>query len=79
MKRSVILILPLALAACGAQRALQPGKGAELPVAPIGATERPDANKLVHPAPDARPVRSDEVLTGSQERRTDDFDLPPPN
>ncbi|MGL4313628.1 MAG: hypothetical protein ACRCSO_06520 [Sphingomonas sp.] len=79
MKRLVMLILPMLIAGCGAQRELQPGKGAQLPVAPYGATERPDAYKLTRTTPDARPVRSDEVLTGSQERRTDDYDLPPPN
>ncbi|KQS03392.1 argininosuccinate lyase [Sphingomonas sp. Leaf357] len=68
---------PLALAACGASTGLSPAKGDKLPVAPYGATATPTPNQLLTPSSQARPQRSDELLTQSQERRSDEFDLPP--
>jgi hypothetical protein len=50
-----------------------------LPVAPYGATATPTPADLIKPSDQARPERSDEVLKNSQQRRGDDFDLPPPN
>lgn len=73
---SVALLL---LAGCGAARELQPTEGHSLPVAPYGATTPPTARQLTRPGPQARPVRSDELLTNSDRRRVDDYDLPPPN
>jgi len=74
------LLIPFALlAGCGAAKELQPAPGRQLPVAPYGATQKPTANQLVRTGPQSRPVRSDEVLTSSSQRRSDDFDLPPPN
>ena len=67
----------LALAACGASTGLSPAKGDPLPVAPYGATATPTPTQLLTPGSQARPQRSDELLTQSQERRSDAFDLPP--
>lgn len=78
MRKLVIGVL-LLLAGCGAAKELQPAPGKHLPVAPYGATEQPSANALLRVPPQYRPVRSDELLTNSTERRSDDFDLPPPN
>ena len=76
-------LLPLAilllLTGCGAAKELQPAKGKSLPVAPFGATKSPSARQLSTPSTQARPARSDELLTNSEQRRGDDFDLPPPN
>lgn len=77
MKILAGLALPLALAACGKAAPLKPAAGAALPVAPYGATERPAADRLIAASPEARPDRQDELLRKSEERRTDEFDLPP--
>ncbi|HEU0043257.1 hypothetical protein [Sphingomonas sp.] len=76
MKRLAIIV-PLALAACGSAVGLKPPPGGTLPVAPYGATAQPTPPQLVTPTPQQRPQRSDELLTNSQQRRSDEFDLPP--
>jgi len=75
MKR--IVLLGFAVAGCGSSPGLQPGPGKALPVAPYGATATPTPRELLTPTTQQRPQRSDELLRRSQERRTDDFDLPP--
>jgi len=77
MKLLIGLALALLLAACGSMSGLKPGKGDSLPVAPYGASATPTATQLLAPTSQQRPARSDEVLTNSQERRSDEFDLPP--
>jgi ABC-type glycerol-3-phosphate transport system substrate-binding protein len=67
----------LALAACGSTRSLQPAPGGSLPVAPYGATATPTPEDLYSPGTQARPTRSIDLLQRSQERRGDEFDLPP--
>ena len=76
MKRLALFALP-ALAGCGSAVGLKPPPGATLPVAPYGATAQPTPKQLVTPTAQQRPKRSDELLTTSQERRSDEFDLPP--
>lgn len=81
MKRVLLLAAPVALAlalvACGKAAPLKPAAGESLPVAPYGATEPPTANMLLTAAPEARPDRQDELLRRSEERKSDEFDLPP--
>lgn len=76
MKRT-ILFLAVLLAGCGASRGLKPEPGEQLPVAPYGATATPQPGDLLTPGTQARPGRSDELLRNSEERRSDEFDLPP--
>ena len=76
MKRAWCL-LPLALAGCGSSLGLKPKPGAQLPVAPYGSSVRPTAAQLLTPTPQQRPQRSDELLKSSDERRANEFDLPP--
>lgn len=76
MKRAAIL-MGLLLAGCGSARDLRPAAGENLPVAPYGATETPNASDLMTPTAQQRPDRTDELLTKSDERRSDEFDLPP--
>ena len=71
-----ILLGALALGGCGAS-GLTPAPGKELPVAPYGAKARPTPAQLLTPSNQARPDRSDELLTQSQDRRSDEFSLPP--
>lgn len=75
MKRAIVL-LALALGGCGAS-GLTPAPGEKLPVAPYGAKTTPTPAQLLTPTNQARPDRSDELLTQSQDRRSDEFDLPP--
>lgn len=71
------LLMPLALAGCGSAVGLKPPPGGALPVAPYGARTQPTAPQLVTPTPQQRPQRSDELLRNSEERRANEFDLPP--
>ena len=73
-----ILLAALALGGCGAARELKPRPGETLPVAPYGAHATPTPDQLIQPTTQQRPARSDELLTNSQARRGDPFDLPPP-
>jgi hypothetical protein len=81
MKRLIplapVLGLVLALAGCGAAKQLQPAPGASLPPAPYGAKATPTPAQLLTPTTQQRPQRSDELLSNSEQRRSDDFDLPP--
>jgi hypothetical protein len=78
MKRAApTLAALLALAACGKAAGLAPRPGEQLPVAPRGARATPTPAELLTPTTQQRPQRGDELLRTSQERRSDDFDLPP--
>ncbi len=75
MRRSVLL-LAFALTACGSAATLTPKPGQSLPIAPRGARAVPTPAQLLKPTAQQRPQRSDELLTSSQARRSDEFDLP---
>ena len=79
MRRWLVLGVALALSACGAARELKPVAGETLPIAPYGAKATPSASQLLTASTQARPLRSDELLTSSQERQGNEFDLPPAN
>jgi len=79
MRTAILLGAALVLSGCGTSKGLAPPKGAALPPAPYGATVRPTATELLKPSNQARPERSDELLKSSEDRRSDEFDLPPPN
>ncbi len=66
------------LAACGSKSDLKPAVGENLPVKPAGAPKQPTAEELMAPSIQARPERSDEPLKRSEERKEDEFELPPP-
>ena len=67
----------LALAACGVRAPLQPEPGQSLPIAPETAARQPTSEELLQRPPIAAPARVDELLTRSEEREEDRFDLPP--
>lgn len=81
MRRAIAKALPvaliLALAACGQRGELAPPPGQQLPVAPYGRADRPTAERLLTPPPQAAPERSVELRKRSEERQDDPFDLPP--
>jgi hypothetical protein len=76
MMKLAILLATLALGGCGAA-GLTPAPGEKLPVAPYGAKATPTPAQLLTPNNQARPDRSEELLTQSQDRRSDEFSLPP--
>jgi hypothetical protein len=75
--RAAPLILLLLLAACGAQRDLEPQAGKSLPPPPYGRADPPTAEELLEPPPEAQPERTVELRRQSEEREDDPFDLPP--
>jgi hypothetical protein len=77
MKPWMVIGMGLLLASCGASDKLKPETGEALPVAPYGAKATPTPTQLLTATTQARPQRSDELLTQSDERRNDEFDLPP--
>lgn len=77
--KAAIVLMALALAGCGAARELKPRPGETLPVAPYGARTTPTRDQLIKPTMQQRPGRTDDLLTQSEQRRTDEFDLPPAN
>ncbi len=72
------LALCLLLAACGSRQELRPPPGHSLPVQPEESSKTLTVRDMLTVSPSARPNRVDEVLTRSQEREEDRFDLPPP-
>jgi hypothetical protein len=67
----------LLLGACGSRQTLRPAPGASLPPKPATAPAVPTVAQLLTPPDQVRPQRSDELLTRSQPRTDDPFDLPP--
>ena len=79
MKRLVLALASLSLAACGKIAPLEPPRGQPLPVRPLMANLTPDAEQLLDYTPQARPERVDELVTKSVPRKVEHFDLPPPD
>ncbi|HKR92213.1 hypothetical protein [Novosphingobium sp.] len=78
MRKVSALVLLLALAACGQRSALGLKPGQQLPPAPYGRSQKPQAVELMEPPTIAIPERSVELRTRSEPREDDPFDLPPP-
>lgn len=78
MRKTMVVVLLLALAACGQRSGLKLKPGQQLPPAPYGRAEKPDAAELLQPPTLAIPERSVELRTRSEEREDDPYDLPPP-
>ncbi|MFC0205536.1 hypothetical protein [Novosphingobium soli] len=78
MKKAAVLVMLLALAACGQRAALALKPGQQLPPAPYGRSDRPEPTELLTTPTIAIPERSVELRTRSEQREDDPFDLPPP-
>ena len=77
MRKRVVLALVLLLAACGVRADLKPQAGKQLPPAPYGRGEKPNAAKLMASTQQAVPERSVELRKRSEQRADDPFALPP--
>ena len=77
MRNLAVLALALVLAACGVRADLKPQAGKQLPPAPYGREEKPNATKLLTSTPQAVPERSVELRKRSEQRADDPFALPP--
>ncbi|WP_116091095.1 hypothetical protein [Sphingomonas crusticola] len=77
MKRSIPLVGLLLLTACGNEQTLHPPAGGALPPKPATSPVAPTPTELLKRPAAVRPTRSDELLTKSQPRADDPFDLPP--
>ena len=76
--RSILAVSMLFLVCgCGSRAVLVPKAGASMPPLPAAARTKPDAEALMKPSDQARPVRNDELLRNSEKRAPDRFDLPP--
>jgi hypothetical protein len=79
MKRVLVMAALLALTACGAREALVQPPGKAMPVKPYAAAVAPNSAALLEPPVQTRPARSDNLIESTDQRRSDEFDLPPPN
>lgn len=78
MHRSLLVLgFTAALAACGQSADLRPAAGNTMPVAPFGREDKPTAEELLTPKPQAAPERTIELRRKSEPRSDDPFDLPP--
>jgi hypothetical protein len=75
----MLLAATLLLGACGLREPLRPAEGQSLPPAPALATRALTPDELLAVSTEMRPLRVDEVLTRSERRPADPFDLPPPD
>jgi hypothetical protein len=78
MKAAPLLVLMLALSACGSRQHIKPAEGVSLPPKPYAAKTAPTYDQLVTPSNQTRPQRIDDLLNHSEKRKADPFDLPPP-
>lgn len=74
---SVAVILAFGVSGCGQRGDLVRSAGESGPSTPAGEAVAPTAGQLTTASTQARPQRSDEVLRKSEERQSDEYDLPP--
>ena len=77
--RVAAIAIALFLGSCGKVAELTPPPGQPLPVKPLMARATPTAEELLTPPAYANPERIDELMKRSQPRKSDRFDLPPPD
>jgi hypothetical protein len=77
MRLPWIALLAMVVAGCGLREPLRPAEGKALPAAPPMAREALTPDELLAVPTEFRPRRVDEILTRSEPRQADPFDLPP--
>jgi|CXWL01.1.fsa_nt_gi hypothetical protein len=70
-------IITLSVSGCGQSGDLVRSAGEAGPSIPAGEPAPPTAEQQTTASTQARPQRSDEVLRRSEERQSDEYDLPP--
>ena len=78
MRLPLILLLALALAACGKQGDLTPVPPRTAPVKPAASAVAPTPEQMLDLPPQSQPDRVDDPVSRSQVRPDDPFNLPPP-
>ena len=73
----IISVASLALSGCGQRGDLVRSASESGPAIPAGEGVAPTAAQQTTASTQARPQRSDEVLRRSEERQSDEYDLPP--
>ncbi len=76
---ALMFLCTIGLAGCGTIEPLEPAPGQSLPVKPLMARTTPTAEELLQLPVMADPDRVDELMRRSEPRRSDPFDLPPPD
>ena len=79
MRAILLAAVALSLAGCGAREQLVQPVGSPMPVTPYAAAKPPTSDDLLAAPVQTRPARSDDLIESSEQRRSDEFDLPPPN
>ena len=78
MKLHALLLVALALTACGKQGQLTPVPPRTPPVKPAASTAAPTPEEMLRLPPQSQPNRVDDPVARSQVRPDDPFNLPPP-
>ncbi|MET0307355.1 MAG: hypothetical protein ABW023_01500 [Sphingomonas sp.] len=78
-RRTMAAALLLILGGCGAREDLKLAQDTPPPATAYGAKGTPGSGDLLKPPAQTRPSRSDDLITSSDKRRSDEFDLPPSN
>lgn len=76
-RKIAVLCVVMALAGCGKMGDLEPRTGQSMPPLAYGQNDEQSAGKLMEPSPQARPTRSDELVSKSALREDDPFDFAP--
>jgi hypothetical protein len=79
LSRLLLVAAIAGLASCGRVADLKPAPGKPMPVKPLMARTTPTVRELLTLPPNARPDRVDDLITKSEPRHPDPFDLPPPS
>jgi hypothetical protein len=78
VKRKILLLSLLALAACAKVGKLEPVAPTPMPVKAEAAPRAPTPEQMLVLPPQSAPNRVDDPIENSQEQQDDRFNLPPP-
>lgn len=76
-KFTALLLIAISLTACGKRGELQRSPGMTAPPVAYGESKPKSADAMLEPSTQATPERSSEILTRSEVRGDDPFDIPP--
>ncbi len=76
-RAAVTILIALSLTACGKKGELQRAPGMTPPPVAYGESDPKTSDELLMPSTQATPERSSEILTRSEVRGDDPFEIPP--